>query len=44
MFNSQERSALEQQAVWLFCQHMAYPWQGFTKPQGYGVLDGDFLT
>ena len=43
MFNAQERSALEQQAVWLFCQHMAYPWQGFTKPQGYGVLDGDFL-
>ncbi|WP_110516252.1 hypothetical protein [Herpetosiphon llansteffanensis] len=43
MFNAQQRTVLEQQAVKLFCQHVANPWHGFVPPQRYGIIDGDSL-
>ena len=43
MFNAHERTLLEQQAVWLFCQHVDRLWHGFVSPRNYGTLDGDAL-
>ncbi|MBM7844252.1 hypothetical protein [Herpetosiphon giganteus] len=43
MFNAQQRTVLERQAVRLFCQHVENFWHDFVPPQGYGILDGDSL-
>ncbi len=43
MFNAQERTTLEQQAVGIFRQHVEDLWHGFIPPQRYGILDGDSL-